>query len=103
MGELEIAPLTADFRADQCLGALFSISEVSCGAIPLDQAQMFMEGSAADTGTQLQVVLQSHGGRSVGTDHHHLGRLQAGQGLLQPGDTGIFRQPLFFVHGRFGR
>ena len=103
MGKLEVAAFTADFRADQRLGALLAVGKIGGGTISLQQAQVLVEGGAANAGPQLQVMLQRHGGISSGADHHHFGWSQAGQFFLQPGHSRIVRQPLFFRHCLFRR
>ena len=73
MSELEVTTLAADFRTDQCVGALLRVCEIGRGAIALHQAKVFVKRSAADAGSQLQVVFQSHSGGGLGTDHHDFG------------------------------
>ncbi len=57
-----------------------------------------MEGSTADTRSQLEIMLQDHGSLGTGTDHHHFGGAQADQLFLKPFNPGIVRQPLLLGH-----
>ncbi len=77
MGKLEVTTFAANLGADQRLGALLTVGEIGRGTVPLHQTQVFVERRTADTGPQLQVVLQRHGCFGVGTDHHHFRRAQA--------------------------
>ena len=43
-------------------------------------------------------MLQRHGGLGVGTDHNDFGRAQVLEGLLEPVDPRILRQPLLVAH-----
>src|SRR5690606_39864848 len=53
MGELEVAALAANLGTDQRLGALLGVGKVGGSPVPLQQAQVLMEGSTADTGAQI--------------------------------------------------
>ena len=93
MGELEVAPLAADLRADQRLGAFLGIGEPGGGAIPLEQAHALVEGGHAQPLALAQDLFQIHRRLRIGADHQHLFAPQGAQGPDQKAHAGIASPP----------
>ena len=94
-GKLKVAPLAADLRADQRLGALFGLGKVGRRPVALDQAQALVKGRGANPRAPLQVGLQGQRGSRADADHQHLLRAQRAQLRDQPRDPRVLAQPAF--------
>ena len=94
--KLKIAALTANFRADQRLRTTAFLGKVRGSAISLDQAQILVEGCAANTGFEMQKVLQRHRCFLVGTNHQHFFGAEIFQLLFQPLDPRVLFNPARF-------
>ena len=94
--KLKIAALTANFRADQRLRAAAFLGKVRGSAVSLDQAQILVKGRAANTGLEVQKVLQRHRCLFVGTNHQHFFGPERFQLCFQPFDSRVLFNPARF-------
>ena len=72
MGELEITPLTADFRTYQSLGATHFVGKVGRCTVTLNKCQPFMEGGTSYARAQMKIMFQGQCGLGMGGDNQNL-------------------------------
>ena len=93
-GELEIAALAADFRADHDLRVFFRIGEISGGPIAGDEVHPFMKYRGANAASQSQPCFQTLRGIGQGTDHKRFLAPMLGQPALEPFDSRVETDPV---------
>ncbi len=102
MGELEVAALTADFRADQHLCAKFLICEEGRRAVTLDDTHALVEHGGGDAATDAQGVFQVERSLGVGADHQYLVALEQLEGIDQPLNARVGLPPGLFLTVKVG-